>query len=536
MINAKNLKNTFNSLWQLLFNRLFIDRSTKKFIQYNQGKWKFSFDSEPDSVVLVGLFDWKPSIYCYSYITNYLAAENNAAIKVFSFQTSTIPNRRLYKIYSSFGATLDLTLSNGKPYIKLAKKLADEVFSLLNSKWDVVNISIENLVIGDLIYDTYLRTLSVPTIDIKDKKLKQTIFRAFVIFYACQDYLSNKKVSAIIPDHNVYINCGILLRLAALQNIPIYLPHHQPKFSLMRLEHSVDVYQNGRKKIHVMRQPYHQYSKIFNQLPIEKEPLRLQARNTLTSLLTGKSTIPYMKNFSAYRDNHSSNKVLKSSDKSKILILLHHFSDAPHIYRSMLFPDFYEWIFFLLERAEKTDFEWYVKPHPGAEIGSDWSLKKPNQLALNDLKRQFKKVNFLDPFVSNQQIIAEGISSLFTVYGTAGHEFAYMGIPVVNAGDNPHIDYHFNIHPKTLSEYESYIYNADSLNLSIDKEEIEEFFYMHNILPKQQPESIQLIDSDFFNIFMDQNSSDALEYLIKNSSDQKEKEINIYLNRFFLEN
>ena len=41
-----------------------------------------------------------------------------------------------------------------------------------------------------------------------------------------------------------------------------------------------------------------------------------------------------------------------------------------------------------------------------------------------------------------------------TVYGSVGIEYAYLGIPVINASkNNPHINYNFNINPKNLYEY-----------------------------------------------------------------------------------
>jgi hypothetical protein len=54
-----------------------------------------------------------------------------------------------------------------------------------------------------------------------------------------------------------------------------------------------------------------------------------------------------------------------------------------------------------------------------------------------------------------------------------------MGVPVVNAGDNPHIAYPFNIHAQTVEEYNDLIRHADSLRVKIDPADVEEFFYMN---------------------------------------------------------
>ena len=91
---------------------------------------------------------------------------------------------------------------------------------------------------------------------------------------------------------------------------------------------------------------------------------------------------------------------------------------------------------------------------------------------LAELRARFPHVHFLEPTVSNRQIIAEGVAAMFTIHGTAGHEFAYLGVPVVNAGDNQHIAYPFNIHPKNLSDYrDRCIAHADRLELSYSRQE-----------------------------------------------------------------
>jgi hypothetical protein len=152
------------------------------------------------------------------------------------------------------------------------------------------------------------------------------------------------------------------------------------------------------------------------------------------------------------------------------------------MYRRMLFPDFYEWVDFVLQKAANTDFDWYVKPHPNMLIYEklgQGGQKAGNQKIISALQEKYPKAHFLHPSVSNRQIMAEGIDALFTVHGTAGHEFGFIGVPVVNGGDNQHIAYSFNLHPRNLEEFEHYIANAGNLKLAISKDEIAEYVYMN---------------------------------------------------------
>jgi hypothetical protein len=57
-------------------------------------------------------------------------------------------------------------------------------------------------------------------------------------------------------------------------------------------------------------------------------------------------------------------RLLRESDRQKILIATHCFFDSSHSYGKNLFPDFYEWLNFLGEISEQTDYDWYIKTHP----------------------------------------------------------------------------------------------------------------------------------------------------------------------------
>ena len=62
---------------------------------------------------------------------------------------------------------------------------------------------------------------------------------------------------------------------------------------------------------------------------------------------------------------------------------------------------------------------------------------------------------------------------------------AYFKIPVINTGDNPHINYKFSLNPKNLSELKKIILNIDKYykKINFDKKKIFEFVYMHFVNP-----------------------------------------------------
>ena len=321
--------------------------------------------------------------------------------------------------------------------------------------------------IGEIIYDTYLRRMFKETCNIKDKKLLDYIYQAVLIVEFTENYLKSNRVKAIIVGDVAYIYSGVIARVGVKLNIPVYNIIDSDGLLINKIEEP----HFYRRKFYWN---YKNQFKRFNES--EKKEKRLKAKSNLEFRLSG-GIDPNMRyiTFTSFKEKTKYN-VLSNSDNQKILILLHCFFDSPHIYRYMLFPDFWEWIVFTLRDASKTNFEWYVKPHPNG--------LPQNCKIIEKLKLMFPKANYIDPNISNSELIASNVRYIFTVYGSAGHEFAYLGLHVVNSGDNPHISYRFNINPKNIEEYSYCIANADNLKISIDQKEIEEIYYMHYLHPK----------------------------------------------------
>ena len=77
------------------------------------------------------------------------------------------------------------------------------------------------------------------------------------------------------------------------------------------------------------------------------------------------------------------------------------------------------------------------------------------------------------------QLKEEGISYALTIHGSIGYEYPMLGINVINAGNNPHIAFDFDINPKTIEEYDEVIFNLEKVNKKIDINEIYMFYLIH---------------------------------------------------------
>ena len=164
----------------------------------------------------------------------------------------------------------------------------------------------------------------------------------------------------------------------------------------------------------------------------------------------------------------------------------------------MIFQDFYEQLIFLINFiSSNTTYKIYIKPHPNHLPENDFIFIK--------LKKKFdKKISFLDKNSNNYSLAKSKPDFIVTNNGTIAHEIAYFEIPVINTGDNPHINYNFSLNPKNLEELKKMILNINKYKRKINfsKKYIYEFVYMHYVYPFISKNNLKI---DFDNRYNFQN-------------------------------
>ena len=260
---------------KLLKKLIFLTKGDKKFCDLSKNKWKSARKKNYDGVVLVDFVTFEHYIYQSSYTTNYFKINNNLDIRYFQF----IPRNkyilrtffkffrslsRFHKLYKSFGCNFGLINVFDKNTIRIAKSLK------FSSKEELVNFSLEGIQIGDLIYDSYLRGSKIPTVDLDDERLLWIIDNAISIFYSTKNYLKKHNVKKILVSHGVYVNYGIMVRLAVHSDIDVY----QIGFFKAIQKYSRDHLSMARK--------HDNYQNEFNSLN-DKEIRRKKARKMLES-------------------------------------------------------------------------------------------------------------------------------------------------------------------------------------------------------------------------------------------------------------
>lgn len=455
----------FSTLARNLVRRLIASPNARLYMRANRAAFKRP-NSQIKRQVLINQVHSYPPVELYAQASNYLANTEKASIFHYRFESERldrlgVPHPVLERLFGSFGSRLGLSWSwwRWDSWVLVWKALG--TFRGLQSKSDVLELEMEGIPVGTLIYDSYLRRYRRETLHTRSWGLLWILIQAQFIARRTQQYFTDHQVASVIPGDVAYIYSGIVARAAILKGIPTYSVVEIP-CRLQPMDSSF-----------YRRVPYWRYREQFAALPQEAQHrAKQQAAELIDGRLRGQTDgrMAYMRQ-SAYAAQDCAKSALLSTHKTKVLVLLHDFFDSPHIYRHMLFADFWEWICFTLERASQTHYEWYVKPHPNGLPGNDRILAR--------LQARFPGIHFLDPKTSNRQLVDEGIAAVFSVYGSAGHEFPYLGVPVVMAGDNPHVAYDFTLTPQTVDDYARLIDQAGELRCDSEPEQLREFYYMH---------------------------------------------------------
>ena len=332
------------------------------------------------------------------------------------------------------------------------------------SKDDLLNFKYKDIKLGDIIYDSYLKENKKATVDVKSKKLARIVERACFLVDCYEQEFLKYGVQEFYVTHATYICFGAAVRVALKYKIKVFVTHSTrwTEFHQLSEEHPL---QTPNFKI---------YKQLFDKL--ENPDICLEeAKQQLEDRFRGAidPSIAYMKE-SAYADEDSSIGCI-SDNTDNLIIMLHCFFDSPHIYKSMLYPDFYEWVVDTIEVALGAGKAVFIKEHPNGILG--------NNEIVAELKKNFSNVTFLEKTTSNLTIMKCKIDAVATVYGTIGHEFSYHNIPVINAGDNPHSAFNFCYNPSSREQYQKLIMDVGSLKkpTNSDKIDILKFYYIHNL-------------------------------------------------------
>jgi hypothetical protein len=366
--------------------------------------------------------------------------------------------RRLYDVFCS--GPCEFAGRWRAPWKEIAYLLrARQIFNGLQSKEQLAALAVDGIRIGDLVIDAYLRFRPSPELNLRDRYLVSVLRQAVKDLDSCRAYFEKTKPSLYLTTHATYIQHGVPARVAVSMGIATWaLGNAQEYGTRLSSDHLVQTRRNLN------------YSRDFAKLK-QHEALIGEAAQALGGRLSGVADTVTSFQKSAYE--------VRTQDvpdvRGAAVVFLHDFYDSPHIYRWMIFHDFWEWTCVTIETLLETGLPFVVKPHPSQRAESLGDLER--------LAQKYPGVRIISSDISNRQLVDGGMACAITVYGSVAAEMAFMGIPSIACGDNPHASFDaFALatsraqYLELLRDFPNLSYNAATL-----REQACAFYYMHNL-------------------------------------------------------
>jgi len=433
------------------------DLYAREFIAHNRKVWRdYRFDRSQGEILIEANRMGGCNV-AMSYVASYLGRMEKAELVVYSKGVSRA-YRAFYRSYADA-----FHIYSADEHCEEVESLFAEVYPRIKTKRDLENLRVHGILIGDLVYDSYIRRLDAISVDMAGQEFGAVLREALGYLIHWRAYFASHSVKAVLISHGVFSWPGVIMRVAVSHSAPVYLVQ-------MNRIYYVTNSHNGR--------PYNEYvdhPRHFAELSGEEQAKALaKAEEGVMRRLRGERDVGAHHLLKPIYSPKTGQRVLAESPRIKVLVATHCFSDDNHVYGNNLFPDFHEWLLFLGAISERTDYDWYLRLHPDRY---PWETKHVEALA-----EQYPRFRVLPSETSHNQIVEDGIGCVLTVYGTIGFEYAALGVPVITASPwNPTVAYDFNIHPKTVEEYERILMNLGDVKLNIDINKVYEYYYCHYI-------------------------------------------------------
>lgn len=432
------------------------NKDVEDFIEFNKKCWESEKIHETENMVILpyeGIHD--SSAIVRAYAANYLAQRHNAKLYAYireGRKKDSITDS-IWDVYESFNVVDSIEENLSDDQIKRVDAFVKDIWPTLNTPHDWKNIEIYGINFGTTIIRHYLR-VEIPTYDYRDLSRKEFLREAigYIVFW--YDYLITHKVKAIIVEDGVSRE-GYMRDIACRMGIDVYVAQYEG--FLKQTEN------------YVFSKSHKYYREFWNQLTRQEKIYGIEwAKEELSAQVSGKKSDANLHGKLSPFACTSFERVLDCSDRTKVLICPHIFEEDSYHCEWQLFDDYFNWLITLGELSEKTEYDWYLKKHPAGSWRDD--------IIIGEFLKKYPRIKQIPTYISASQLKQEGLDFALTVCGTIGYEYPALGIQVINAGDNPHIDFDFDWHPATRTEYIDMIMNLDKLHKSVDMKEIYQYY------------------------------------------------------------
>jgi hypothetical protein len=464
-------------------SRILLPEGIKSFCRTNRSIWRGFLGGKDrgDGSILVDGTQDRPAALIRMGITSNALKKVKGLKAVWVVKKASRKARRVINSYEADGIkTIGISLS---PLTLLRSLLeAASVFFSLKEAGDTLKITCRGVLIGDLIYDSYIRETGSATVSRKDYYLYKKITEALFLYRWYERVIRKNKVKYAIVMHAVYNLMGVLLRVGIKHNVVVYGCVGMADQLSVRKYGSFDDVGHFQRSIHPEL-----FDDVFkNRLALAKR----QADGYFAERTGGDTSDPDVRN--AYGDSkrvYSRPELARmlglDPDKPFVFVMASAITDASHCFRWFLFKDNYDWALNTLRHIEGiTDVNWILKEHPANKLEFYYSKHSLDRLA-KDLYGESMPghIAFLPDDVSTKTVL-DCAGGVVTGFGTIGLEASCFGIKCLLAGESAYSGLGFTFDPETKEEYYGHLrtlfLRGNAATVDTDRAKAAAFIYFNH--------------------------------------------------------
>ena len=319
--------------------------------------------------------------------------------------------------------------------------------------------------IGKIVYEDVLRKTGIPTLDKISFKVIYHLSLAINKSDQCLKVINKKNIKAIVQAETQFIPSAIVFQHALNQNIPVYSRVGINKFSVKIYKNADEIYT-----------PRDEFSKKIFDYSYKTNPKKASERGfkSIKKRFLGRNKNDNLRD-SSWAHNNKKNYTKKqlcrmfnwSLKKPIIFIFSHSLIDGNFTCGERVFKDNLTWLRYTLNKIiTMENCNWVIKPHP-----MDWEYN----YAQTSTEKEYMKIceNFshirLYPKDLSSYSITKIAKAAVTSHGSSAFEYTSFGLPVLSAGRANYTKFNINYRAKTISQYEKYITNIESLKKPTSK-------------------------------------------------------------------
>lgn len=337
--------------------------------------------------------------------------------------------------------------------------LAWRAWTQLKTPRDILEFRIDGIKFGDIIYDNTL-VRGYATLKNVDVEVLSVLHNFFRHRYIINDIIRRYPLDSFVVAHTIGMFGGTFSRYLLKADVEIFNRVGSHEILIKKYQ--------GVKDIGVYPwKPERHYFDYMMKLPDETvlplaDAYLDERHNQRVSHIAVELAFNRNKRFYESREDFCQATGLDPRKKTAF-VMLHAFNDHPHSHFSkpMAFQDYFDWFERTLRVAESVDsVNWVFKEHPAA------SLYPVKDVDLNAIFAKVSAPNilFLDADADFNAMSIRFIADVIvTCLGTAGMEYACVGIPCLLGGESPYSGFGFTIEPESALEYEKCLTGLDEI-------------------------------------------------------------------------